>query len=318
MEKRDLSKGLPEGLLIRTILNNSYDTIYFKDLDSRFIFNSRAHAMQFGVSDPVEMLGKCDRDYFPEVFYRATLADEQEIIRTGRPLIGRVERWDHEDGSVSWLMASKYPLLDEDGAVIGTWGTSRDITALKEAEAQLERLNRQLQEANERLEVLSTRDSLSGLYNHRHFYETLKTAEAQEARQNSMPGKTTFSIALLDIDRFKEINDTYGHQAGDIVIRRVGELLSEVTRVTDTCFRYGGDEFAMILGCADLQAARLVADKIRRVLRESVIALGGESVRITASIGVASYSEAGSVSELINLADERLYRSKAEGRDRVT
>lgn len=318
MEEQEIRKGLPEGLVIRTILNNSYDTIYFKDMASRFILNSRAHAMQFGVADPEQLLGKNDADFFPDAFYQSSYSDEQEIIRTGRPLIGRVERWDHPDGTVSWLMASKYPLYDDNGEIIGTWGTSRDITALKEAEAQLENLNRQLQEANERLEVLSTRDSLSGLFNHRHFYDTLKMAEVQELRQASGGGRTTFSIALIDIDHFKEINDTHGHRAGDMVIRAIGEMLLEMTRMTDTCFRYGGDEFAVMLGCADLSAARLVAEKIRQLLKDTPVPVDDGFIRITASIGVACYSETDSISQLINLADERLYLSKETGRDRVT
>lgn len=311
------STTLPEGLVIRTIMNNSYDTLYFKDLNSKFILNSQAHAIQFGVPEARLMLGKDDSDYFPEAFAQATREDELRIMASGEPMIGHVEKWFRPDGGVSWLMASKYPLYDAEGAVIGTWGTSRDITPLKEAEEELERLNHQLQEANSRLEILSIRDSLSGLYNHRHFFETLNFNAAYDSRQKECGCHNTFSILLLDIDYFKTINDTYGHLSGDIVIRNIGAKLTESTRSSDACFRYGGDEFALILAGTGLEDARLLADKLRVMISEMPMESNTTVFHITASIGVACYSEAGSISELIHIADERLYLSKAEGRNRI-
>src|SRR5664279_1284693 len=90
---------LSDSQLIRTIMNNSQYTIYFKDVHSRFILNSKAHALQFGLSDPSDLKGKSDLDYYPEPFVRKSIQDEQEIMRTGLPLIGIVEKWDRDNGS---------------------------------------------------------------------------------------------------------------------------------------------------------------------------------------------------------------------------
>lgn len=314
----DFTPVLPEGLIMRTIMNNSNDTIYFKDLESRFILNSKAHAVQFGLDEAWEMLGKDDSYCFPEPFVQAAREVERQIIASGRPVVDHVEKWFKPDGSVAWLMASKYPLYDADGRIIGTWGTSRDITPLKQAEEELARLNSQLREANARLEALSIRDSLSGLYNHRHFYETLNYNAAYALRQKECGCHSAFSVLLLDIDRFKTINDTHGHLIGDIVIRAVSARLPEVTRATDSCYRYGGDEFALILSGTELEAAREVAERLRSLIAETAVPTESGILGITASIGVASYSEAGSVEQLVHLADARLYLSKAGGRNRVT
>lgn len=297
------SVSLPEGLVIRTIMDNSEDTIYFKNLDSKFILNSQAHANQLGEADVRAMQGKSDFDYFPAEFARAAFEDEQRIIRTGQPLIGHVERWQRPDGSVVWLSASKYPLRDEAGRIIGTWGTSRDITPLKEAE--------------ERLAQLSIRDSLSGLYNHRHFIDSLTLAKAQESRLNESESGGAFSLLLLDVDQFKSINDTFGHLTGDAVILTVGEQLRKSTRGADLCFRNGGDEFALILTATDLEHARALAEKLRCLLGETPIQAEDRAFHITVSMGVACSTEADTVRALINLADQRLYQSKRAGRNRV-
>ena len=291
-------------------MNNSEDTIYFKNLDSKFILNSKAHAAQLGEEDVRDMLGKDDFCYFPEEFARAAYEDEQRIIESGTPMIGRVEKWAKPDGEVAWLMASKYPLYDGAGKIIGTWGTSRDITPLKSAEEQLKELNRQL-------ENLSIRDSLSGLYNHRHFFDSLNVAKSQESRQKESNGSGIFSILLLDVDRFKSINDTYGHLAGDVVIRTIGEIFANSMRITDSCFRNGGDEFALILMGTELESARMVAEKLRSVIVETPIETEEAVIKITVSMGVVCSTEADTVAQLLKIADGRLYQSKGLGRNQV-
>ncbi|MGB7594522.1 MAG: diguanylate cyclase, partial [Erysipelotrichaceae bacterium] len=217
---------LPEGLVIKTIMENSEDTIYFKNLQSKFILNSKAHAIQF--NETIQgMVGKDDYDFFPAEFARVAYEGEQEIIRTGKPVVGNIEKWDKKDGTTVWFSASKYPLYDLDGRIIGTWGTSRDITPLKQAERALQSMNLQLQEANLKLEGISIHDNLSGLFNQRHFYERLNIAKAMESREKDANGDGAFSIILLDVDHFKEINDTYGHTAGDDVIRIVSAKLKQ-------------------------------------------------------------------------------------------
>lgn len=306
-----------DELVTQTIMNNSEDTIYFKNLDSKFILNSKAHANQFHLSDVSDMVGKDDFDYFPEEFAQAALEDEKEIIRTGKPILGRIERWDRADGDVVWFQAYKYPLYDKEGNIIGTWGTSRNVTPLKRAEEELQRLNRELLEANQRLEILSTRDSLSGLYNHRHFFDSLNVQRNIEIRQKDHGVESEFSILLLDIDRFKTINDTHGHLVGDFVIKNLSELFTNSTRLIDTCYRIGGDEFAIILINTDLKCARKVGDKLRKIVEETSFNINDLSLKITLSVGCASSHETETMKELVTLADSRLYYSKEHGRNQI-
>lgn len=306
-----------DELVTQTIMNNSEDTIYFKNLDSKFILNSKAHANQFHEKDVSDMVGKDDFDYFPAEFAQAALDDEQTIIKTGRPILGRIERWERPDGDVVWFQAYKYPLYDKEGKIIGTWGTSRNISLLKRAEEELQRLNRELQEANQRLEILSTRDSLSGLYNHRHFFDSLNIQKNIETRQKENGLESEFSVLLLDIDYFKYINDTHGHLVGDFVIKSLSDLLTSSTRLIDTCYRIGGDEFAIILINTDIKAARKVGEKLRKIVENYEFSINNLKLKITLSIGVASSSETETTKELVTLADSRLYYSKDHGRNQI-
>ncbi|KAF0223282.1 MAG: PAS/PAC sensor-containing diguanylate cyclase [Erysipelotrichaceae bacterium] len=314
----DVSLSLPEGLVIRTIMNNSEDTIYFKNLESKFILNSKAHAIQFNEDNVLNLVGKRDFDYFPNEFSRAAYEAEQAIITTGQAQIGIIEKWEKPNGEVIWFSASKYPLYDENNNIIGTWGTSRNITPLKKAEEELILLNQKLTEANQRLEILSTRDGLSGLYNHRHFFDTLAITKAHKNRLRDSGFSSEYSIILIDIDNFKKINDTYGHLVGDSVIYNIGELLVKSIRLTDTCFRIGGDEFAILQVNTSLDNARLVAEKIRSQVMLTPLMIENHMINLTVSIGVASSSEVEEITDLIALCDTRMYESKRNGRNQVT
>lgn len=306
------------NLIINTILNNSQDTIYFKDENSAIVLSSRAHSLLWGVDDPREVIGKTDFDYFPRSFAEAACKDEKKIMVTGEPIIGRVEKLIKPDGSVIWLSASKYPFYDFNGEIIGTWGTSRDITDLKNAEEELIRLNAELEEANRQLRVLSAKDSLSGLYNHRYFYEELEKTVHLYTRQKEKDDSKDFSLILLDIDNFKNVNDTYGHLMGDIAIKHIAELMINNTRYSDSCFRHGGDEFAILLLDTKGNQAKEVAEKIRKIIMDTPIVFRDRELKLTISMGVSSFSEASTVNDLVKKADRKLYLSKNGGKNRVT
>lgn len=324
-KKPIIKKPISNALILRTILDNSDDTIYFKDCDSKFILNSKAHAIQVGESGIDKMIGKSDFDYFPSAFAQVAFEEEQLIMKNGNAKIRNIEKWVLPDNTIIWLSASKYPLYDENLNIIGTWGTSRDITALKNAEIQLELLNQELERANERLEKLSAHDALSGLYNHGHFYETLalielrlKSSSELEFHSSELGIQSGYSLILFDIDNFKSINDSYGHLVGDQVIKQIGQYLKQITRNIDMCFRYGGDEFALIIEGNDHEVAISLAEKIRVMLADMSIHYSDISFNITVSLGVVSSNEANSVNDLVALADERLYHSKESGRNKVT
>ncbi len=126
-----------ERELWRTLLDTSPDHIYFKDTQSRFIKSSKAQARQFGVKSPDEMVGRTDFDFFTEAHARPAFEDEQEIIRTGRPMIAKEEREVWNDGHVTWASSTKMPMCDATGKIIGIMGISRDITERKRVETEL-------------------------------------------------------------------------------------------------------------------------------------------------------------------------------------
>lgn len=304
-------------IAIDTIMNNSQDTFYFKDTKSRIILSSKAHSILWGEEDPRKVIGKTDFDYFPEEFAKVAFESEQEIIKTGTPKVGIVEKLIKPNGKVIWLSASKYPLYDEEGRIIGTWGTSRDITTLKETELELAKLNASLEEANKKLKILSSKDSLTGLYNHGHFMEeTAKTFDLFTRRidKNCIE---TFSIIIFDIDDLKVINDTYGHLMGDYLLKDISDTISKRVRSSDKFFRVGGDEFALLLLDTNLEEAKIMAEDIRELIAKTKINFMANRIKTSISIGVSSFNEATNIEDMIHLADERLYSSKREGKNRI-
>ena len=141
-----------ERFLLKTLMDNLPDHIYFKDRESRFIAVNRAMAALFGLEDPSDVLGKTDSDLFAPEHAQAALRDEQEILHTGQPLVNMEEKETWPDGRETWVSTTKLPLRDPNGHIIGTFGLSRDITEKKRAEGKLAALARELREKNEALE----------------------------------------------------------------------------------------------------------------------------------------------------------------------
>jgi PAS domain S-box-containing protein len=139
-----------ERELLRELLDYSPDSIYFKDAQSRFLKVGKALAEHCGAKGADELAGRTDFDFYTEARARAAFEDEQKIIRTGQPLIGQVEKEVLKDGRTFWVLTSKMPLRNKDGQIIGTFGISKDITVIKEAEVQLEQLHKQLLETSRR------------------------------------------------------------------------------------------------------------------------------------------------------------------------
>ena len=164
------------------------------------------------------------------------------------------------------------------------------------------------------LRAQSTKDPLTGLYNRRYLQEILDREIRRAIRSEQALG-----ILMLDLDHFKNFNDTYGHDAGDTVLRETASFLVRSIRAEDFVCRYGGEEFVVILPTADLRAADARAQRIRARIRDLVIMHNGRSLGlITASIGVAALPDHGTnEKDLLQAADAALYRAKREGRDRV-
>lgn len=161
---------------------------------------------------------------------------------------------------------------------------------------------------------LSITDALTGLYNTRYFYKTLDLEIARTNRYDS-----PFSLILFDIDNFKQMNDTYGHQAGDEVLQEIAQILRSVSRETDTIVRYGGEEFIIILPNTLEEETIFLANRIRNIVQDHQFCKNSlERVRITLSSGIASYPKnAKDAKSLLNAADSALYAAKAAGKNIV-
>ena len=152
-ERSEMENALAqERFLLKTLMDNLPDHIYFKDRASRFIAVNRAMVALFGLEDPADVLGKTDADLFAPEHAHAALRDEQEILHTGQPLVNIEEKETWPDGHETWVSTTKLPLRDPNGHIIGTFGLSRDITEKKRAEEKLAALARELREKNEALE----------------------------------------------------------------------------------------------------------------------------------------------------------------------
>jgi diguanylate cyclase (GGDEF)-like protein len=191
------------------------------------------------------------------------------------------------------------------------------ISELQRRLLRLEQENLELTVTNRMLAEVSARDSLTGLYNRWYVIDKME-AEINRAIRHNSP----VALLMLDIDHFKNVNDTYGHTAGDQVLQSVGRLLRESCRVYDVPGRYGGEEFCILLPETALGLTPIVAERIRQRLELTEVAVGDWSVVVTASIGIAGIdASAGepmlSPAALIEHADRALYSAKHHGRNRV-
>lgn len=180
---------------------------------------------------------------------------------------------------------------------------------LDAAQRELLRANRELAQSEQASRRISLIDPLTGVGNRRHFDQTL-ASEVERASRYGQP----LSLVLLDIDNFKRINDNWGHEAGDQVLRRVGAMLRKTLRSSDSVSRYGGEEFAVLMPGLGRDEARALAERIRGALADLPM---GRLPAITASFGVASLAPDESGESLFARADAALYRAKDGGRDRV-
>ena len=196
------------------------------------------------------------------------------------------------------------PLKNSDGEVESVCITLQDVTD----EGISQKL---LQETMSKLEISSRTDGLTQLLNRSYWQYCLSRECKRSIRYNC---KT--SLIMFDLDHFKSINDTYGHLAGDEVLRRVSDVLKETVRDTDIAGRYGGEEFGVVVSDSDLKAAEGLAERIRKAIASLKIVYEGQMIPVTVSLGVAEYhKDIPSHEKLIGQADAALYRAKKSGRN---
>jgi diguanylate cyclase (GGDEF)-like protein/PAS domain S-box-containing protein len=286
--------------LLETLMDNVPDAIYFKDVDSRFTRVNRYAAARFGVTAPALAVGRTDFDFFTGEHAQQALSDEQEIIRTGAPLVNVEEKETLADGQIRWVSTTKLPLRDRKGEIVGTFGISRDISDRKRAEEQLQHQ--------------AFYDPLTDLPNRALFLDRLRHLFHRARRSLGSP---QFAVLYLDLDRFKAINDSLGHQVGDELLIATARRLERCLRPGDTLARLGGDEFTVLLEEIRCEAdATGVAERIHQEVAAPLQIRGGE-VFTSVSVGIALSSAGyGSPEDMLRDADTAMYRAKAGGRAR--
>ena len=286
-----------ERSLLRTIIDSIPALIYAKDTQSRFIACNLLAARGMGTT-PAEAIGKTDFDFFPQEMATGFFLDEQTVISTGQPLIEREESvLDRASGTTRFYATSKVPYRDRSDNIIGIVGIGRDIT------------DRKL--ADEHIRHLASHDSLTDLPNRGSFGEALnKAITAARATGNR------FAILFVDLDHFKFINDSLGHEAGDTLLKQVAARLRAVTRPNDVVARLGGDEFVLL--CSDPSDMANLEGLAARILHAAIrpVSLLGQERRVSASIGIAVYPDDGETERaLMKSADTAMYTAKLDGKN---
>lgn len=193
---------------------------------------------------------------------------------------------------------------------------AEELVARVKSLLSMRRLMLELKEKNTLLEKLSVTDDLTGLFNRRHFFESIKQHLALGLRHNFK-----ISCMLMDIDHFKDINDTHGHIVGDEVLRKIGTLLNACKRDGELLARFGGEEFVLCLFNTDTKSSLKAAERFRKLIKSHDFSTDKfrDIKNITMSIGIASCEQnAVTIDELLAAADKALYKSKADGRDCVS
>ena len=281
--------------LLKTIINTAPVRIFWKDKELRYLGCNPAFAADAGEVDMQAVIGKDDYQLHWNAQAELLRTDDQKVIDSGVSKLFYEESQVTPDGNTICLRKSKVPLKNDSNEIIGILGIYEDITEQKLSE--------------QRIYYLANFDPLTGLPNRTQLNEHLKYALSMAKRSNEH-----LVLIFLDLDHFKDINDTLGHSIGDALLIDLAKRLSLLLRKEDTITRLGGDEFILLLPGVDARGAAQVAEKILDVIAKP-FQIELYTLSLTASIGIALYPEDGNdLESLSKSADTAMYRTKQEGR----
>jgi diguanylate cyclase (GGDEF)-like protein/PAS domain S-box-containing protein len=292
--------------MLRAVMANAPDIIFVKDAQCRFLLANPATARLMGAARGADLVGKTDFDFYPMELASEFFEAEQKILKLGQPQVSKEERNPEPNGETQCHLTTKVPMFDDAGRIIGLIGIGRNVTALKAAEAQLERVR-------DELAFKASHDSLTSLSNREAILEMLDAELARSIRERS-----GIAVLLADLDHFKSINDRFGHPTGDEVLRQVAFRLVNGVRVYDRVGRYGGEEFLIVLpGCSSSFEAVARAEELRMSMAASPIPTGHGPISITMSMGVLATSDWRHISavDVLREVDAALYAAKDAGRN---
>jgi len=287
---------------LNAILRYSPALIAVKDLNGNVVMASEQYKNLAGIGE-APLVGRKAQDIYPEQLLESLKRLERAALSKGRSYDIEVEL-PHSDGSVHSYLVVKFPLSDHRDETFGVCTICTDVTDRKLAETAL-------REQQSQLNYMSFHDALTALPNRTLFYDRISHGLVRSARAGSK-----LALMLLDVDRFKVINDSLGHDAGDILLKAIAARLNEGVRDMDTVARLGGDEFVVLLeGVHDIEDVRFVANKLLVHLARP-IEVSGHEISITASIGISVYPDDGEAAdELLKNADIAMYKAKEAGKN---
>ncbi|MBN2222427.1 MAG: diguanylate cyclase [Vallitaleaceae bacterium] len=286
---------------------------YFKDLDSRFLMLSDSFAETFNIEDVNEAIGKTDFDYFSKPHAQQAYLDEQEIIRSRKPIIGKIEQETFKDDYISYVVTSKFPLFDIEGHLIGTWGHSVNLATVNSdvnKEPKKQKVIRSIMETSEASD--ETIDPLTQAKNVRAFYECMNIF--YQGTMNSMhESAIEHFLIFLDLNHFSEISERNGHVYGDKILSYVATLLKDFENQDIKFFRYGGDEFALLIEHHSQEEVISLCQSILKRMKDFPYQEESFLIELSAAFGITRFKESlpyGSIHDIINLAERRLSEAK--------
>jgi len=303
---KDRAQNLLTDRSYRRLLDTLYEGVYFVDKDRTVLYWNDAAERMTGYARG-DVVGKhCWDGLLMHVNSRGgSLCAHECLLQAAMDQKKNMEAkvfFHHRDGHQVPVLVRTTPILGERGRVLGAMQIFSDNSST-------ENLGRKVRE----LERMALLDPLTKLGN-RRYGEMNLSGKLRELKRYGWP----FGILFIDIDRFKVVNDTYGHDAGDRVLRLVAVTISNGLRSSDMVSRWGGEEFVAIVASVDDEKLRLVGEKIRALVERSSIPFEDEQRNVTVSIGATLARKRDSVNTIIKRADTLMYRSKKEGRNRLS
>jgi diguanylate cyclase (GGDEF)-like protein/PAS domain S-box-containing protein len=301
-----MTKSAHEDSFYKSLTDNLYDGVYFVDADRRITYWNRSAERITGHSAR-HIIGRfCSDNILDHV-----TDDGHHLCQEGCPLLATINDGQPREAEVHLRHAEGYrvpvvvrtsPIHDDQKRIIGA------VEIFSNNQAFI-RMKRRVIE----LEQDAFRDPLTGISNRKLLEIKINTA-IREYRQHQI----SFGLLFLDIDHFKGVNDTYGHQEGDRVLQSIAKNMIEYLRATDLCGRWGGEEFIAVLYNLNLKELARVAEKLRAMIANSAISIGERQISITVSIGATLVRETDTLDTIVARADQLMYQSKQGGKNRVT
>lgn len=297
-------------------------TDWFWETDENFVITYMSNSVERITGSPKDIYIGVSRFDLASADTKETLewAKHVDQINKHEPVKNFEYKHIGTKGQSVYLRVNAVPLFHQDGTFRGYLGSTADISELVLAKLKTDEINaklkiqaKELKAAKLAAEQLASTDVLTGLNNRRAFFDHANAIQDQAKRYGHL-----YSVIMLDVDFFKQVNDTHGHAIGDKALQAVADAILEYTRLSDISGRIGGEEFAIILPETGADSALQMAERLRKAISQITVPIKNANIGFTASLGVAQNKDHHlTIEEVIAVADKALYQAKKEGRNKV-